>query len=137
MDAFLRQLVGFSRARSSPQTWNDFYVRLLFTLKLLKPEKDDAGRMARQILRKLDAMWGFLDRPGVEPTNNRAERALRFGVIWRKRSLGTQSDKGNRWVERILSLKETCRLHSLPIFPALADLITAYVNGRYPNLAWI
>jgi transposase len=37
---------------------------------------------------------------------------LRFGVLWRKRSRGTASDKGNRWVERILSLKETCRLQA-------------------------
>lgn len=137
MEAFLRKLVGFAHARPSPKTWNDFYAHLLFTLKLFEPEKDDAGRLARQILRELDAMWVFLDRPGVEPTNNRAERALRFGVLWRKRSLGTQSDKGNRWVERILSLKETCRLRSMPTFPALADLITAYVNGRNPDLAWI
>ena len=47
----------------------------------------------------------FLDENGVEPTNNRSERALRFGVLWRKRSHGTQSDKVNRWVERILSFK--------------------------------
>ena len=55
---------------------------------------------------------------GVDPTNNRAERALRFGVTWRKRSLGTASDKGNRWVERILSLKETCRLQTRPTYTA-------------------
>jgi transposase len=37
---------------------------------------------------------------------------LRYGVLWRKRSLGTASEKGNRWVERILSLRETCRLQA-------------------------
>ena len=73
---------------------------------------DDAGRFARRLLREMDSLWVFLAQHGVEPTNNRAERALRFGVLWRKRSLGTASDKGNRWVERILSLKETCRLHA-------------------------
>ena len=51
----------------------------------------------------MDSLWVFLAHYGVEPTNNRAERALRFGVLWRKRSLGTASDKGNQWVERILS----------------------------------
>ncbi len=77
---------------------------------------DDAGRFARRLLREMDSLWVFLAHHGVEPTNNRAERALRCGVLWRKRSLGTASDKGNRWVERILSLKETCRLtrQSLP-----------------------
>ena len=43
----------------------------------------------------------MLDVPGVEATNNRAERAHRCGVLWRKRSQGTCSEKGNRWVERI------------------------------------
>ena len=51
-------------------------------------------------LGEIDSLWVFLDEAGVEPTNNRAERALRFAVLWRKRSNGTQSEKGNRWVER-------------------------------------
>jgi hypothetical protein len=51
----------------------------------------------------------FLDENGVEPTNNQSQRALKFGLSWRKRSHGTQIEKDNRWVERILSLKQTCR----------------------------
>jgi transposase len=137
MTGFLRKLVSFAHERPSPKTWNDFYVHLLYILKLFEDEKDDAGKLARQILRELDALWTFLDHPGVEPTNNRAERALRFGVLWRKRSLGTQSDKGNRWVERILSLKETCRLRSKPTFPVLAELLESWFNNRSPDLAWI
>ena len=73
----------------------------------------------------------------VEPTNNRAEIALRFGVLWRKRSKGTQSEKGNRWVERILSLKETCRLKSQSTFQILVDCITNLFNNTQPDLAWI
>jgi transposase len=74
---------------------------------------------------------------GVEPTNNRAERALRFGVLWRKRSLGTASDKGNRWVERILSLKETCRLQARSTYSVLVDAVSSLFTDRQPNLAWI
>ena len=66
-----------------------------------------AGGFARRLLREMDALWVFLAQRGVdEPTNNRAERALPLGVQWRKRSLGTASTKGNRWVERLLSLQE-------------------------------
>ncbi len=65
--------------------------------------KDDAGKFARRLLRELDSLWIFLEVAGVEPTNNRSERVLRFGVLWRTRSQGTRGDKGNRWVERILS----------------------------------
>jgi transposase len=57
----------------------------------------------------MEALWVFLLDHGVETTNKRAEHALRFAVMWRKRSQGTHSDKGSRWVEHILSLKETCR----------------------------
>jgi len=81
-------------------------ARLCKLIDQYHDRQDDAGRFARRLLREMDALWAFLTHHGVEPTNNRAERALRCGVLWRKRSLGTASDKGNRWVERMLSLKE-------------------------------
>ena len=46
---------------------------------------------------------------GIEPTNNAAERALRFAVIWRRISGGTDSQRGSRFVERTLSVVATCR----------------------------
>src|SRR3989442_159228 len=64
-------------------------------------------------------------------------RALRFGVLWRKRSLGTASTKGNRWVERILSLKETCRLQARATYAVLVDAITRFFSGQQPDLSWI
>jgi transposase len=62
---------------------------------------------------------------------------LRFGVLWRKRSLGTASDKGNRWVERILSLKETCRLHARATYAVLVDAVSRFFQGQPPDLSWI
>src|SRR5262250_2276190 len=64
-------------------------------------------------------------------------RALRFGVLWRKRSLGTASSKGNRWVERILSLKETCRLHARATYAVLVDAVSSLFQGQPPDLSWI
>ena len=64
-------------------------------------------------------------------------RALRFGVLWRKRSQGTTSTKGNRWVERILSLKETCRLLARATYAVLVDAITRFFSGQPPDLSWI
>ena len=135
--AWLRQLVHFAKEPPDPKQWSDFYTFFLFTVSLWEPDKTDAGRLARQITREIDNLWVFLDHAGVEPTNNRAERALRFGVIWRKRSLGTQSEKGNRWVERILSLKETCRLNAKSTFPVLVDCIKSYFQNSQPDLSWI
>ena len=135
--ALLRQLVAFSKDPPTSRQWSDFYVQLLFTLSLWENDKNDAGRLARQMVREMDALWSFLEYKGVEPTNNRAERALRFGVLWRKRSLGTQSEKGNRWVERILSLKETCRLKTKSTFQVLETCLRAYFTNTTPDLSWI
>ena len=82
-------------------------------------------------------MWVFLYEEGVTPTNNHAERLLRFAVLWRKRSFGTQSGKGDRWVERILSLRQTCRLRQIQTFPVLVEAISCYFKGKAPDSAWI
>ena len=74
---------------------------------------------------------------GVEPTNNRAERALRFAVLWRKMMHGTYNEKGHRWVERILSLRETCRLRGIPTFPVLVEAVTCSFNGQHSDTSWI
>jgi hypothetical protein len=100
-------------------------------------DKEDWQLENQQIEKQLESLWVFLDENGVEPTNNRSERALRYAVLWRKRSHGTQSDKGNRWVERILSLKQTCRMRALPMFPILANAIRAYFKEQTPDLEWV
>ena len=63
----------------------------------------------RQIRAVEAALWTFVRVRGVEPTNNFAERALRRAVLWRRKSFGTQSEAGSRFVERILSVVTTLR----------------------------
>jgi transposase len=82
-------------------------------------------------------MWVFLSGEGVTPANNHAERVLRFAVLWRKRSLGTKSEKGDRRVERILSLRQTCRVRGRQTFPVIVEAMTCYFKGQPPNIAWI
>jgi transposase len=55
------------------------------------------------------ALWTFVDVAGVEPTNNHAERELRAFVLWRKRSFGTQSERGNLFAERLMTIAATSR----------------------------
>ena len=112
---------GLPMRRREKLKWSRFYTRLMLLLWFFEGAEDDAGRLAREVLREIDSLWVFLDEAGVEPTNNRAERALRFAVLWRKRSNGTQSEKGNRWVERLLSFRQTCRLRKQATFPLLVD----------------
>jgi len=133
----LQLLCHWAKKPPDEKRWTNFYSKLLLLLMLHEGGDDPAGELARSIARQLESLWVFLDENGVEPTNNRSERALRFAVLWRKRSHGTQSDKGNRWVERILSLKQTCRMRALPVFPILAEAIDAYFKDQSPNLGWI
>jgi transposase len=133
----LRLLCHWARKPPDEKQWTDFYSRLILLLMLHKGADNEAGQLARSIGGQLESLWVFLEENGVEPTNNHYERALRFGVLWRKRSLGAQSDKGSRWVEIILSFKETCRLLSQPTFPMLAKMIKTYFANSMPDLSWI
>jgi transposase len=75
-------------------------------------------------------LWTFLEIEGVEPTNNASERALRPAVIWRKLSFGTQSAKGSRFVETILTVIETCHKQSRNSFEYLTTAIEAHFAGK-------
>ena len=97
----------------------------------------DAGTFVRHIEKEMDALFTFLLEEGVEPANNLAERMIRFGVLWRKRSQGTGSGKGNRWVERILSLRQTCLLRGKSTFEVLTEAVRCYFSGQMPDLSWI
>ncbi len=85
--------------------------------------------MARNLLKIWPALWTFAERSGVEPTNNHAERALRGAVIYRKLSLGSQSEDGERRIERLLSASITCRLQHRSLFAYLTELLTAHARG--------
>ena len=83
------------------------------------------------LLDEYEALWTFGEVPGVEPTNNAAERALRHAVIMRKVQLGTQSDRGSRWIERVCSVRETCRLQERSVLGYLVEAAVA-AHGRLP-----
>lgn len=135
--AELQRLCHMARAEPTRGEWSAFYARLIRLITRNRDRKDDAGRFARRLERELDSLWLFLAVKGVEPTNNHAERMLRFAVTWRKRSQGTASEKGNQWVERILSLRQTCRLQSRRLYPILVDAISVHFQGTAPSLTWI
>lgn len=88
------------------------------------------GEFCRGILKVWDALWRFAEREGVEPTNNEAERALRHAVVWEKISLGTWSDWGCRFVERIESLVATSRQRGESVLEMLTAAIRAYRAGK-------
>src|ERR1019366_5951383 len=79
----------------------------------------------KELVEHIDNLWTFVDIEGVEPTNNAAEQALRHAVIWRKLSFGTQSASGSRFVERLLTVIETCRRQKRNAFAWLTEAVRA------------
>ena len=74
---------------------------------------------------------------GVEPTNNLAERNQRSLVLWRKICFGCHSEKGFRFVERVLTVTQTLKLQGKAVFQFVCDAVTALRNGKtVPSLAW-
>jgi len=135
--AELQRLCHMAKAPPTGGAWRAWYARLCRLIDQYHDRQDDAGKFARRLLREMDSLWVFLAQQGVEPTNNRAERALRYGVLWRKRSLGTASEKGNRWVERILSLRETCRVQARSTYTVLVEAMTSFFHCQQPDLSWL
>ena len=133
----LRCLCHMANAPPPEKEWEAFYGRLMQLISRYRDNTDETGRFARRLEREMAHLWTFLEQEGVSPTNNHAERMIRFGVLWRKCSQGTSSDKGNRWVERILTLRQTCRLRSLKTYPILVDAVRCYFEDQLPNTAWI
>lgn len=75
-------------------------------------------------------LWAFAEIEGAEPTNNAAEQALRQAVIWRKLSFGTQSAAGSRFVERLLTVIETCRRQDRDVLAWLTETVQARLADR-------
>src|SRR5439155_26083710 len=91
---------------------------------------------ANNLLKHWPALWTFTHTDGVEPTNNHAERGLRGAVIYRKLSLGSQSEQGERTIERLLSASVTCRLRKQSLYDYLTQVIAAHArDDPIPGLA--
>jgi transposase len=89
----------------------------------------------QNILKLWESLWTFVRVEGVEPTNNNAERPLRRAVIWRRKSFGTQSESGSRFVERILTVVTTLRQQGRDVLGYLTTVCTvASVSASSPCL---
>jgi transposase len=86
--------------------------------------------MCRELYNHREWLWTFTEIQGIEPTNNTAERALRPAVIYRKLSFGTQSEAGSRFIERMLTVCETCRLQNRSVFQWLTTAVEARLQNR-------
>jgi transposase len=115
------------QARISPLQDN---LRTLLEHAARKSQRTKYHRQfAKKLLSRWPALWTFTTHDGVEPTNNHAERGLRGAVIYRKLSFGSQSEQGERTIERLLSASITCRLRKQSLYDYLTQVITANARG--------
>jgi transposase len=85
----------------------------------------DTRGTCRELYEHRAWLWTFLHHEDVEPTNNAGERSLRHAVIWRKLSFGTQSARGSRFVETMLTVIETCRQQGRNAFAFVTEAVEA------------
>jgi hypothetical protein len=95
--------VPFETARTKLEQWLD---------RLLAEERTQPGDVAiqKRIRKRRDSILTCLHHPAAEPTNNRAERALRPAVIARKISCGNRTERGKEALQTLTSLATTCTL---------------------------
>lgn len=83
----------------------------------------------QNLLAHRQALWTFVEQQGVEPTNNHAERELRAFVQWRKRCFGSQSERGNRFAERLMTVAHTARKQKRDVLSFLVACCEAARQG--------
>lgn len=141
-----RRLLGMSnrlfrswhRVRDGTLEWEAFQERMRRLRREVSQALEDGSRCSCaktaatcfEILKVEEGLWSFARVRGIEPTNNAAERALRFAVIWRRISGGTDSLSGSRFVEQMLSVVATCRQQGRNVLEYLTSCFEADCRGQ-------
>jgi transposase len=94
------------------------------------PSTNEAQNLAERFARHGTSYLRFITTPGIEPTNNLAEQAIRFVVIDRLVTQGSRSEAGRRWLERIWSTMATCAQQGTSVFEFLVDSVQSHFNGH-------
>ncbi len=87
-------------------------------------------RTCRQLLKVEPALWLFVEKEGLEPTNNAAERAIRPAVLWKRISFGSQSEAGSIFVARMLTVVTSLRSQNRNVLEFLVETIKANRQGN-------
>ncbi len=99
------------------------------------PESRQTQNLANRFRTHGKAYFRFITTPGVEPTNNLAEQAIRFVVIDRYITQGTRSEKGRLWSERIWTVLATCGSQGRNAFDFICQSIQAHFSDQpFPSL---
>jgi transposase len=126
------------RGQMPPEKWELAAAkarRELLAVARREPTRKEAQNIAKRFRDHGDAYFTFLDRPGIEPTNNGPERQIRFLAIDRKITQGTRGEAGRRWCERIWTVLATCAQQGRSAFEFIYRSIVAYFTDQpFPSL---
>jgi len=117
-----KQMTGAGFARSMDRIRRGF-------LKAIRrpPPRGQAQTLADRFRdREADNYFRFLTTPGIEPTNNQTEQAIRHIVIDRLITQGTRSSRGQRWCERVWTMIATCRQQKRRVFEFFCTALNAH-----------
>jgi len=89
-----------------------------------------AGRLAKRLQKHGASYFRFVTTPGVEPTNNLAEQAIRFVVIDRRITQGTRSVTGQQWCERIWTVIATCAQQGRSVYEFLCAAVEQWFQAQ-------
>jgi transposase len=95
-----------------------------------RSERSRTKRTCTELLKLEPAMWTFVREPGVDVTNNLAERSLRHAVLWRRASFGSQSEAGAETVARLLTVVMTRRAQGQSPHEYFVEACTAAREGK-------
>jgi transposase len=96
------------------------------------PSTKEAKNLKRRFEKRGASCIQFITTPGIDPTNNIAEQAIRFVVIDRRVTQGSRSEAGQRWLERIWTTIATCTQQGRSVFEFLCESVVAHFHGNEP-----
>lgn len=138
----LRNLFGIIHRRDEYATETGFRNALtrvrnvmLYDAIMSSPGTREADNLGDRFVNHFESYFTFITTPGVEPTNNLAEQAIRFVAIHRRLTQGTRSEGGRDWCERIWTVIATCGQQNRSMFDYLCQAITAhFASSPAPSL---
>ncbi len=132
----LRKLFGILHRRDEYSTQAGFRNALtrvrnamLYDAIMSSPGTREADNLGDRFVDHFESYFTFITTPGVEPTNNLAEQAIRFVAIHRRLTQGTRSEGGRDWCERIWTVIATCGQQGRSVFNYLCDAVTAHFDS--------
>lgn len=103
---------------------------LVYTAIMQSPGTREADNLGDRFVDHFESFFTFITTPGVEPTNNLAEQAIRFVAIHRRLTQGTRSEAGRTWCERIWTAVTTCEQQGRSLFDYLFETVTRFFHSR-------